>query len=144
MSNRPPLNWSAALRELRSDRNAHHPIREERLRAAQGLRGASALALSAWRGQSSNRYVVGVHSIDSFDPAEALGAVVLFIARNDAGQSRIVYGARDLNAVAINGMADIAKSDGCTEVHIHRLAEAVGERAAILSDLAAPAIAEAL
>ena len=144
MSNRPPLNWSSVLRDLKGDLNARQPVLEERLRAAQGLRGTAALALSAWRGQSTKRYVVGVHPIDSFDPADALGAVVLFIARNDAGQSRIVYGARDLNAVAINGMADIAKSDGCTEVHVHRLAEAVGERAAILSDLAAPAVAGAL
>lgn len=144
MSNRPPLNWGRVLADLKSDRQTRQPIREERLRAASMLRGSPALALSGWRGQSGRRYVVGIHPIAKFDPEDGCGAVVLFIARSDDGTARIVYGARDLEAHDLAGLRDLAAADGAGEVHVHRLADDIAERAAILDDLKAPSLVGAL
>lgn len=135
MSNRPPISWSSALRELKSDRLKRQPVREERLRTTQGLRGAPALALSAWRGQSGRRYVVGVHPIDTFDVSEAGQAVVLFVRRDADGISALASGADSPDTLDAGLLVTRAMLAGCTEIHIHRLAEDAAERMGILADL---------
>jgi len=67
MANRRALSWSAALRDLKDDRTRRQDVREERLKTTAGLRGSPALPLSAWRGRSGRRYVVGVHPAGGFD-----------------------------------------------------------------------------
>ncbi len=54
-----------------------------------GLRGA-APALSAWRGHSGRRYVVGVHDLAEPDLDEVDEAVVIAVRRDDAGIAQAV------------------------------------------------------
>lgn len=140
MSNRRPPNWSAALRELKADRLTRQPVREERLRTAQGLRGSLALALSGWRGISGRRYVVGVHPLDRFEAADADEAVVLFVARDREGIASLICGACDLDAIGAAWLMERATALGATEAHVHRLAEDEAERTAILADLSVPVL----
>lgn len=135
MSNKR-ISWSAALREIKSDRLARPDVREE-FQRTPGLRGGS--SLSSWRGQSGSRYVVRVHAIDAFDPADALNTVVLFVRRSAEGVAQIVMGGRDLERRNIAGLLDLALANRCTEVHVHRLEEEPAGRAAILQDLRASA-----
>jgi hypothetical protein len=136
MSNRRPLHWSRVLADLKSDRLQRAEIREE-FQRTPGLRGGS--SLSSWRGQSGSRYVVRVHAIDAFGPADALNTVVLFIRRSTEGRAQIVMGGRDLDTRSLAGLLDLAKADACQEVHVHRLEEEPAGRAAILQDLRASA-----
>lgn len=101
---RRTLSWSSALRDLKSDRASRPAVREERLRSG----------LSAWRGRSGRRYVVGVHPVTAEDHAPA---VVLAVARDAAGIARIVT------------------LSEATELHVHRLAETDEARAAMVEDL---------
>ncbi|MGC5777383.1 hypothetical protein [Methylobacterium sp. NFXW15] len=138
MTNRRALSWSAALRDLKDDRLRRQDVREERLRTAQGLRGSPALALSAWRGRSGRRYVVGVHPAVEFDPEDMSDSVAIAVRRDGSGIAQMV-------SVASSGESprehlrrvwlDRVRKGGATELHIHRLAEDERERGAIVDDL---------
>lgn len=118
------LNWSAALRDIRSDRAVPNPVREERLRSTAGLR------LSAWRGRSGRRYVASI--VDVLDPGTE--AVVISVRRNPAGIAAIVS-VEAIEASEAGAFCRVARLAGATELHIHRLAETAAERAAIVADL---------
>ncbi|MFY9293303.1 MAG: hypothetical protein WAP03_21780 [Methylorubrum rhodinum] len=145
MSNRRSHSWSNALRDLRGDRVTPNPIREERLRSFAGMRGSTSIALSAWRGLSGRRYVVGVQALAVEAAEEALPAVLIAVRRNDAGLALLPI---DLYSGAA-GEPDVAEwvarslAQGATELHIHRLAEGADGRTAVVADLTAPATAEA-
>lgn len=148
MANKRALSWSAALRDLKDDRIRRQDVREERLRTTAGLRGTPALALSAWRGRSGKRYVVGVHDLSGPDLDEMGEAVVIAVRRDPAGIAELV-------AVSASGESPRerlhrtwlarARKGGATEMHVHRLAEGEAERRAIVEDLsietAEPALA---
>lgn len=113
-------------------------VREERLRSTAGLRGTPALALSAWRGRSGRRYVVGVHELIEPDLAEMGEAVVIAVRRDQAGIAQPVSvaasGESPRERLHRNWLAR-ARLRGATEMHVHRLAETADERAAIVADL---------
>jgi hypothetical protein len=135
MSNKPPLNWGREKDRMRGHREAPPEVREERLRTMAGLRGTAAIALSAWRGRSAQRYVVGIHDLGSTDALEAAPAVVIAVRRDEAGL------ASPLNVASIETAADavawvrLAQEAGASELHIHRLADAAAARAAVAADL---------
>jgi hypothetical protein len=137
MSNKPPLNWGREKDRMRGQRAAPPEIREERLRSMAGMRGGTAVPLSAWRGLSTKRYVVGVRDLGSADALEAAPAVVIAVRRDDAGL------ASPLNVASIETAADavawvrLARASGASELHIHRLADAASARAAVVADLTA-------
>lgn len=139
MSNKPPLHWGREKERMRGQRAAPPEVREERLRTMAGLRGSPSVALSAWRGRSAHRYVVGVHDVGSEIALEAAPAVVIAVRRDDAGL------ATPLNVASIETAADavawvrLAQASGASELHIHRLADAAAERAAVVADLSAAA-----
>lgn len=124
MSNRRPLNWSSALRDLKSDHLARPAVREERLRRD----------ISAWRGKSGRRYVFNIDPLTGFDADEAIGALAVFITRNKSGIASIVFGGADLDCDQAADAFRAADERGCTEVHITRLWDA-SEQEAILADL---------
>lgn len=137
MANRRALSWSAALRDLKDDRTRRQDVREERLKTTAGLRGSPALPLSAWRGRSGRRYVVGVHPAGGFDLDEMAQAVVIAVRRDNAGIAEMVSVAsssespRDhLRRTWLDRVRRRA-----TEMHVHRLAENDVERVAIVEDL---------
>jgi hypothetical protein len=137
MGNRT-LDWASALRDLKSDRATRPQIREERLKTTAGLRGSPALPLSAWRGRSGRRYVVGVHQARGFDADEVAEAVVIAARRDMNGHAEII----DLASFPVDGRISKARSwldavriEGCTELHVHRLASDADDRAFIVSDL---------
>ena len=105
-----------------------------------GLRGSAALSLSAWRGRSGRRYVVGVHDLVEAELAEIGEAVVIAVRRDDAGIAQAVAiaavgrGARE--RLHRNWLAR-ARQNGATEMHVHRLAESEEARRAVVTDLAA-------
>ncbi|MHC2108901.1 hypothetical protein [Methylobacterium sp. CM6246] len=112
--------------------------REERLRTTAGLRGTPALGLSAWRGKSGRRYVVGIHQIGGIDPDDIGEAVVIAVRRDAPGYSAGIAQAVRVEACAEASavralLAGLPKA--CTELHIHRLCEGDAERAAAVSDL---------
>lgn len=104
-------------------------IREERLRG----KSTSAIALSAWRGQSGRRYVVAVYTLpQARSDVDAPGAVLIGVRRGDDGLARIVgVGWRGTMAEAV----ELAAADGATEIHAHRLADSDEDREAIVEDL---------
>ena len=112
--------------------------REERLRTTAGLRGTPALALSAWRGTSGRRYVVGIHQVGSIDPDDIGEAVVIAVRRDGIGfQAGIAKAVRVIacnDANAVRALLD-ALPKAVTELHVHRLAEGDAERNAIVDDL---------
>lgn len=132
------------MRDLDKERKARADVREERLRSAQGLRGTPALALSAWRGRSGRRYVVGVHGLasDATD-AEVVSvgeAVVIAVRRDGSGFAEMV----DVTAAGESPRERLApwlsrvRARGATEMHVHRLAAGEAERRAIVADLEVP------
>ena len=137
MSNKPPLHWGREKERMRGQRAAPPEVREERLRTMAGLRGSPSVALSAWRGRSAHRYVVGVHDVGSEIALEAAPAVVIAVRRDDAGL------ATPLNVASIETAADavawvrLAQASGASELHIHRLADAAAARAAVVANLTA-------
>jgi len=138
MANRRALSWSAARRDLKDDRTRRQDVREERLKTTAGLRGTPALPLSAWRGRSGRRYVVGVHPAGAFDLEEMAEAVVIAVRRDDTGIAEMVSVAtsnespRDhLRRIWL----DRVRTRGATELHVHRLADDAAERVAIVNDL---------
>ena len=144
MANKRALSWSAALRDLRDDRSRRLDVREERLRSTAGLRGTPALTLSAWRGHSGRRYVVGVHDLVEPDLAEMGEAVVMAVRRDAAGVAELVAvsTAGETPRERLQGWDARARKHGATEMHVHRLAEDDAERRAIVADLDSPATAD--
>lgn len=142
MANKRALSWSAALRDLKDDRIRRQDVREERLRTTAGLRGSPALALSAWRGRSGKRYVVGVHTLDEPDLSEIGEAVVMAVRRDTAGIAQLVSvassGESPREHLQRTWLTRVRKS-GATEMHVHRLAEDEAARAAIVEDLSVEA-----
>lgn len=114
--------------------------REERLLSNAGLRGFPATPLSAWKGWSGRRYVVGVHDARTVDAEELVEAVVIAVRRDGAG-----YDDGIAKRVRVECCADLAAArafvegqpDSVTEYHVHRLAADAAERLAILDDLRA-------
>ena len=88
MANRRTIPWSAAMRDMRNERVRRAGVREERLRATVGLKGA--LNLSSWRGRSGRRYVVDVHPVSETDLLDLTEAVVIAVRRDDKGVARLV------------------------------------------------------
>ncbi|AWV18786.1 hypothetical protein A3862_27290 [Methylobacterium sp. XJLW] len=109
--------------------------REEYLRSSRGLRGTPALPLSAWRGASGRRYLVGVHQAQGFEAAEAAEAVCLAVKRNNAGIAELVSVAMNLGPTGTEVWLRRAKKSGATEIHVHRLCESASERTAVAEDL---------
>lgn len=114
-------------------------MREERLRTTAGLRGSPALALSAWRGRSGKRYVVGVHAIEEQPDLSEIGeAVVMAVRRDTAGIAQLVSvassGESPREHLQRTWLARV-RTSGATEMHVHRLAENEAARAAIVEDL---------
>jgi hypothetical protein len=138
MANRRALSWSAALRDLKDDRTRRQDVREERLKTNAGLRGAPALPLSAWRGRSGRRYVVGVHPAGGFDVDEMAEAVVIAVRRDDTGIARMVSVATSKESPRDHlrrTWLERVRHGGATEMHVHRLADSEAERMAIADDL---------
>jgi hypothetical protein len=136
MANRRDIPWSAAMRELRSERARRAGVREERLRATAGLRGS--LDLSSWRGRSGRRYVVGVHSFADSDLMDITEAVVMAVRRDENGVARLIdiatAGPKPRERLRPSWMS-AARARGATEMHVHRLAASDAERRAIVDDL---------
>jgi hypothetical protein len=138
MANKRALSWSAALRDLKDDRNRRQDVREERLKTTAGLRGAPALPLSAWRGRSGRRYVVGVHPAGAFELDEMAEAVVIAVRRDDTGIAEMVSVATSSESPREHlrrTWLDRVRGRGATELHVHRLADSEAERVAIVRDL---------
>ncbi|QRE75802.1 hypothetical protein [Methylobacterium aquaticum] len=137
MANKRALSWSVAMRDIQNDRARRMDVREERLRTASSLRGTPALPLSAWRGQSGRRYVVGIHALDD-DPAEVGEAVVIAVRRGGDGTAELVAvaaaGESPRERLA-RGWLTRARARGATEMHVHRLAEDAAARRAVVADL---------
>lgn len=113
-------------------------MREERLRTTAGLRGTPSLALSAWRGRSGKRYVVGIHELFEQDVDEVGDAVVIAVRRDSLGIAQPVSvatsGESPRERLQRSWLARASQS-GATEIHVHRLAESAAERCAIVADL---------
>ncbi len=140
MANKRALSWSAAMRDLDNERKERAPVREERLRTMQSLHGTPALALSAWRGRSGRRYVVGVHEgarLEETDMVSTGGAVVIAVRRDGAGLAEVidVTAASESPRERLGGWLRRVREHGATEMHIHRLADGDVERRAIVDDL---------
>lgn len=113
-------------------------MREERLRTTAGLRGTPALTLSAWRGRSGRRYVVGIHALSEPEFDEVGNAVVIAVRRDGMGVAQPVSvaasGESPRERLQRSWLARVSQS-GATEIHVHRLAESADERRAIVEDL---------
>ena len=125
------------MRDLRNERVRRAGVREERLRATAGLRGGT-LNLSAWRGRSGRRYVVGVHPLSETDILDVRDAIILAVRRDETGSARLI----DITSAGPNARDRLRKSwmstvraRGATEMHVHRLAESAEARRAIIEDL---------
>ncbi|MCJ2065268.1 hypothetical protein MKK63_21490 [Methylobacterium sp. J-088] len=143
MANRRALSWSAALRDLKDDRTRRQDVREERLKTNAGLRGAPALPLSAWRGRSGRRYVVGVHPAGGFDVDEMAEAVVIAVRRDDTGIAKMVSVATSKESPRdhlCRTWLERVRNGGATEMHVHRLADSEADRMAIADDLKADTV----
>ncbi|SFM75505.1 hypothetical protein [Methylobacterium pseudosasicola] len=140
MSNRS-ISWAAALRDLKSDRTVRSAVREERLRTSAGLRGVCFIAMSAWRGTSSRRYVVVIQPLETVDLVSDDPAVVLAVFRDAQGQASIVAArACDAGDPGFLGWLAACATLGACELHAYRLAGTRVERAAIAADLGGPAL----
>ena len=125
------------MRDMQQDRALRRGgVREERLRATTGLRGA--IELSSWRGRSGRRYVVGLHALTEAELADVTEAVIIAVARDACGQARVIDAAAagpQLRPKARGAWMSRVRAAGATEMHVHRLAEGPSERAAIIADL---------
>ena len=135
---RRSLHWGCALRDVRDDRTKPPAIREERLRTTAGLRGSPAVSLVGWRGLSGRRYVFEIH-----DLAEAAAlirttgrpVVALGVRRDAAGLAEPVRPTWFGADASPEGFLDAIGRDGCTEVHLHRLADSEAEARAVVADI---------
>lgn len=113
-------------------------MREERLRTTAGLRSTPALALSAWRGRSGKRYVVGIHALSAPELDEMGEAVIIAVRRDPAGIAEQVAvsasGEGPRERLSRTWLAH-ARKGGATEMHVHRLADGEAARLAIVEDL---------
>lgn len=113
-------------------------MREVRLRTAASLRGTPALTLSAWRGRSGRRYVVGIHDLAGLDLDDMGEAVVMAVRRNASGIGELVAvasaGPSPRERLGRGWLARV-RCGGATEMHVHRLAEDEAERGEIVADL---------
>jgi hypothetical protein len=136
MANRRTIPWSAAMRDMRNERVRRAGVREERLRATSGLKGA--INLSSWRGRSGRRYVVGVHPLSETDILDVTEAIVIAVRRDDKGVACLIdmttVGPKPRERLGKSWLAS-ARARGATEMHVHRLAESPEARAAIIDDL---------
>lgn len=126
------------MSSLRHEPAGRSPVREERLRAAASLREGSA-RLSAWRGRSGHRYVVSIHPFEDAALHDAVGAVILAVARELDGTARLVRAASfeaDASPGFRRGFMSDARARGATELHVHRLVDDPAERRAVVADLA--------
>lgn len=107
-----------------------------------GLRGTAAPSLSAWRGRSGRRYVVGIHELSEAELADLGEAVVIAVRRDGAGIAEAVAIAASGNGARErlhrNWLAR-ARQKGATEMHVHRLAESEEARRTVIADLTADA-----
>jgi hypothetical protein len=114
------------------------PMREVRLRTAASLRGTPALVLSAWRGRSGRRYVVGIHELVERELDDMGEAVVMAVRRDSAGIGELIAvtaaGSSPRERLTRNWIAR-ARHGGANEMHVHRLAEDEAERCEIVADL---------
>jgi hypothetical protein len=119
-------------------------MREVCLRTTAGLRGTP--ALSAWRGRSGRRYIVGIHDLAEPDLDDLGDAVVMAVRRDANGTGELVCvasaGDSPRERLTRSWMA-VARHRGANEMHIHRLAESAAERRAIVADLDVPLLAAA-
>jgi hypothetical protein len=137
MANKRSISWSAAMRDLRNERVRRAGVREERLRATAGLRGG-ALNLSAWRGRSGRRYVVGVHPMSETDILDVTDAIILAVRRDEEGIAQLIdiatAGPKPRDRLRKSWMSTV-RARGATEMHVHRLAEDDATRRAVVADL---------
>ena len=115
--------------------SAQDPAREERLKSTMGLRGSPALPLSAWRGASGRRYVVGVHDARHVEVDELAESVAIGVSRDSGGIAQLQGVACGLGHGAGDQWLGEMRRKGCTEIHVHRLAENARERREIEDDL---------
>jgi len=116
----------------------HDLPREERLRTTAGLRGTPALALSAWRGASGRRYVVGIWDARHVELDELIEAVAIGVTRDGHGIAQLQGVAAGLGRDAGQKWLGEMRRKGCTEIHIHRLCDGAEERSAVGDDLNPP------
>lgn len=131
------MEWSSAMRDLRSAAASPCAVREEPLRAVEGLRPGS-LPLSAWRGRSGRRYIVAIHALSEAALLDADGAVVLAVGREEGGAARVVSTTSaepEMSSVPRARWLRDAGARGATELHVHRLADGRLERRAAVADL---------
>ncbi len=126
MSNKSPIAWGAALRDLRADREARPEVREERLQTTAHVRGGQ--VLSCWRGRSGKRYVVAVSDISAFTP-EPAGAAYLAVTRDERGEGILLTAAAFEAGASLSAWLASVKLRGA-------------ERRAAVADLA-PAVSRA-
>lgn len=111
-------------------------MREERLRATAGLRSSN--TLSAWRGRSGRRYIVGIHPLVEAEVLGVTDAVILAVRRDETGIAHVVdvatVGSHPSQQGRARWLSKVQKR-GATEMHVHRLAEDDGQRHAIAEDL---------
>ena len=113
----------------------HDLPREERLRTTAGLRGTPAIALSAWRGASGRRYVVGIWDARHVDLKELIESVAIGVTRDSHGIAQLQGVAAGLGHDAAGKWLGEMRRKACTEIHIHRLCESAEERSAVAGDL---------
>lgn len=109
--------------------------REERLRTTAGLRGRPALVLSAWRGASRRRYVVGIWDARHIELVELIESVAIGVTRDSHGIAQMQGVAAGLGHDAAEKWLGEMRRKACTEVHIHRLCESAEGRSAVAGDL---------
>lgn len=130
------IHGQGAMRDGRNERARRAGVREERLRVTAGL--SVALRLSAWRGRSGRRYVVGVHALREADLSDVTEAVLIAVRREGDGTACVVdvaaAGALPRERLASAWMAAV-RACGATEMHVHRLAADEAERGAVIADL---------
>ncbi|GJE08529.1 hypothetical protein AOPFMNJM_3869 [Methylobacterium jeotgali] len=127
------MNMRIAIPMRRLESRHAGGVREERLRGAGTLRSVPLLSLSAWRGRSGRRYVVGIHPMEAGDLDEVGPAVVIAVRRDGEGIAEAVAVASVTEPDA--AWIAAARRRGATELHVHRLAETPAERRAVAADL---------
>ena len=124
------------MRDMRNERVRRAGVREERLRATAGLKGA--INLSSWRGRSGRRYVVGVHAMTETDLLDLTDAILLAVRREAGGEACLVdiatAGPKPRDRLRKSWMSTV-RARGATEMHVHRLADSDEARRAIVEDL---------
>ncbi|WP_240540033.1 hypothetical protein [Salinarimonas soli] len=136
MQNTHIIDGRVAMRDGRGERARRAAVREERLRVTAGV--SVPLRLSAWRGRSGQRYVVGVHALAEADLSDVTEAVLIAVCREGDGTARVVdvaaAGALPRERLASSWMSAV-RACGATEMHVHRLARDEAERSAVIADL---------